>query len=134
MKTIKNAILSFILMFLVASCTSTTKFPVSSITPAAEITANVKHDKNNNTLITVTANHLAGAERLSPPKKTYVVWITTSDKGVNNIGQLNSKNSKKATLEALTSFKPLEIFITAEDEGNISYPAGNEISRATLKK
>ncbi|MFA5971375.1 MAG: hypothetical protein WC780_03400 [Lentimicrobiaceae bacterium] len=134
MKTIKNVILSLVLMFLVAACTLTTKFPISSVTPGAEITANVKLDKSNNHVISVTANHLASAERLTPPKNTYVVWITTSDNGVKNIGQLKSKNNKTATLETLTSFNPVEIFITAEDKGDVSYPSGIEISRATIKK
>jgi len=123
-----------VLLFLVASCTSTTKFPVSDVTPAAEITVNVKQDKSNNSVISVTANHLASAERLSPPKNIYVVWITTSDNGVKNIGQLISKNDKTATLETLTSFNPVEVFITAEDEGDVSYPSGIEISRTAIKK
>lgn len=134
MKTIKNVILSLVLMFMVASCTSTTKFPVSSVTPAAEITVNVKQDKSNNSVISVSAEHLASAERLSPPKNIYIVWITTSDNGVKNIGQLKGKNGKTATLETLTSFVPVEIFITAENEGSISYPSGIEISRTTIKK
>lgn len=134
MKTFKNGILSLILMFLVASCTSTTKLPVSSITPAAVITVKVKQDKSNNHTILVTTKYLASAEILSPPKKTYVVWITTSDNDVKNIGQLKSTNDEKATLEALTSFNPVEIFITAEDEGDVSYPYGTEISRARIKK
>jgi hypothetical protein len=134
MKTIKNVILSLALMFLVASCTSTTIFPVSSVTPAAEISVNVKQDKSNNSVISISAKHLASAERLTPPKNTYVVWITTSDNGVQNIGQLKGKKDKTATLETLTSFTPVEIFITAENEGSISYPSGIEISRTTIKK
>ncbi len=130
----KTVIISSLLMFLLTSCSSTTNFPVSSVTPAAVITANVKQDKSNNFTITVTAKNLAGAERLSPPKKTYVVWIETRDNGVKNIGQLTGKNDKTATLETLTSFEPLEIIITAEDEGTVSYPTGIEISRTAVKK
>ncbi|NJK96635.1 MAG: hypothetical protein HC905_18460 [Bacteroidales bacterium] len=39
---------------------------------------------------------------------------------------------QKATLETLTSFDPQEIFITAEEEGNISYASGLEISRVSF--
>jgi hypothetical protein len=130
----KNVIMSAILMFIITSCSTTTKFPVSSVTPAAVITANVKQDKSNNHIISVTAKNLASAERLSPPKKTYVVWITTRDNGVKNIGQLKGKNDKASTLETLTSFDPMEIIITAESEGDVSYPAGIEISRTAVKK
>ncbi len=129
----KNVIISAILMFLLTSCGSTTKFPVSSVVPAAEITAKVKKDKSNNYVISVTAKNLADAERLSPPKKTYVVWIQTRNKGMVNIGQLVGKSTKSSTLETLSSFKPEEIVVTAEDEGNVSYPSGIEISRSTVK-
>jgi len=115
-----------------ASCATTAKFPVSSVTPAAQITAKMKMDKNKNYLISVTANYLANVERLQTPMKTYVVWIGTEDNGVKNIGQLNSRNPKKSTLKAVTPFRPKEIFITAENEGNISYPSGNEISRSNF--
>ena len=129
MKTMRNAILSIVLMFFITSCATTVKFPVSKVAPAAEISANKKKDKNNNFEISVSANNLASADRLSPPRKTYVVWIATKDNGMKNIGQLNNKNAKKSALKTLSSFEPVEIFITAEDEGNVSYPSGVEISR-----
>jgi len=130
----KNAIASIVLMFLMASCGTSAKFPVSSVTPAAVITAKMKQDKSNNYVISVAANYLASAERLSPPRKIYVVWIVTSSNGVKNIGQLKSKNGKNSTLDTLSSFEPIEIFITAEDEGTISSPSGTEISRTTFRK
>lgn len=130
----KNLIISAVLMFIITSCSTTTKFPVSSVVPAAVISAKIKQDKSNNFTISVTAKNLAAAERLSPPKKTYVVWIETRDNGVKNIGQLKGKNDKSVTLETLTSFDPMEIIVTAEDEGSISYPSGIEISRTNVKK
>ena len=132
MKIMKNVLLSIVLMFQMTSCAAVIKFPVSSLEPTAEITAQIKKDKQNNYVISITANYLASVERLSPPKKTYVVWIVTKN-GISNIGQMKSKNAKKSTLETLTSFEPQEIFITAEDEGNVTYPTGMEISRAVLK-
>ena len=130
----KNIIIGLCLMFLISSCATTSKFPISLITPGAEISAKMKKDKNNNFKICVSAKYLASVERLSPPKKTYVIWITTIHNGVKNIGQLITKSSKKSTLETVTSFEPVEIFITAEDEGNISNPGGMEISRTVLNK
>ncbi len=132
MKTIKALILSFVLTLLMTSCATTAKFPISNVTPAAEIMAKIKKDKQDNYEITITAKYLADAERLSPPKKTYVVWISTKNSGIKNIGQLNNENAQKSTLEALTAFKPEVVFITAEDEGDISYPSGIEISRIKL--
>lgn len=50
------------------SCASVAKFPVSSIVPAAEITAKKMVDKNKNYVIELVAKNLANSERLDPPK------------------------------------------------------------------
>lgn len=134
MKIMKNVILSIVLMVFITSCATKAKFPISGITPGAEITAKMKKDKNNNFRIFIEANYLASAERLSPPKKTYIIWILTKDNSIKNIGQLKSKSSKKSTFETLSSFKPVEIFITAENEGDLSIPSGTEISRTFFKR
>jgi hypothetical protein len=128
----RNIAFSMVLMMLIASCASVTKFPVSNVTPAANITAKKKMDKNNNYVISVTASNLASPDRLDTPKSAYVVWIVTKANGTKNIGQLRNKNAKKATLETLTPFEPVEIIITAEDEGNVTDPGGTEISRVKL--
>lgn len=131
MKKMKNLLFGAIALLLV-SCSSTLQFPVSNVTPGAEITANVKKDANMNYDIVVVAKNLASAERLSPPKSNYVVWIVTDNNGTKNIGQLYTKNGKKSTLKTATAFKPKEIFITAEDQGIITYPSGIEIVRMSV--
>lgn len=131
MKTIK--ILVFIgAVVLLSSCASTAKFPVSAVTPAAQITAKMKQDKNNNNVIEVTANHLAEASRLNPSRNNYSVWIVADNGLIKNVGQLINKNAEKASLTITTPFIVKEIFITAEDQGDLSYPAGIEISRTTF--
>ncbi|MDP3452873.1 MAG: hypothetical protein Q8R90_07950 [Bacteroidales bacterium] len=119
---------------LMTSCASTAKFPVSSTVPAADITAKKKQDKNKNYVIELTAHNLAEASRLSPPKNNYSVWIVVDYGVTKNVGQLTNKNAKKSTLKTTTPFNVKEIFITAEDQGNLTYPAGVEISRTTFKK
>jgi len=133
MNSIKKIVLGTLFISMVISCSAVAKFPVSSYTPAAEISATKKKDKNNNYAITVNTHLLASTERLNPPMKTYVVWITTSNDGIKNIGQLQTKNGKNAHLNTLTVYNPVDIFITAEDEGNVSYPRGIEISRSRFK-
>ncbi|HEX2920367.1 MAG TPA: hypothetical protein VHO50_04285 [Bacteroidales bacterium] len=122
-----------ILAFLL-SCGSIVKFPVSDTVPAAEITVKKKQDKNNNYVIELTAKNLAEASRLNPPMNNYSVWIVADDGSTKNIGQLINKNAEKAVLKAVTPFNVNEIFITAEQQGNLSYPAGAEISRTTFNK
>lgn len=119
---------------LMTSCASTAKFPVSSVTPAAKISAKMKQDKNNNYTIEVTAKHLAAPNRLTPPKNNYILWIVTDDGTVNNAGQLINENAEKASLTITTSFNVEEIFITAEDQGDLTYPSGVEISRTSFNK
>ena len=132
MKSLINLLLVSVLVFL-TSCATTTKFPVSSVTPAAEITAKKKQDNNNNYVIEVTAKNLASANRVDPSKKNYNVWIVTDNNGTKNAGMLVNKNAKTATLKTSTPYDVKEIFITAEDQGDYSYPVGVEISRTTLK-
>lgn len=131
MKTGKN-VLFIALVFILTSCATTTKFPISSIVPAAEIVAKIKQDKNKNYAIEIIAKNLASPDRLNPPKNNYSVWIVTEKNGTKNLGQLINKNAKKTVLKTTTPFKVVEIFITTENQGNISYPTGDEISRVSF--
>ncbi|MDD3320393.1 MAG: hypothetical protein PHS59_02995 [Paludibacter sp.] len=131
MNTLRNLIFFAIALFL-TSCVATVKFPISDATPAAEIMAKMKQDKNKNYVIEVTAIHMASADRLNPPKKCYVAWIVSENNGILNIGQLNNKNAEKLYLKTITPFIVNEIFITAEEQGDISYPYGTEISRTSF--
>jgi hypothetical protein len=124
----------FVLLAFSYSCSSIATFPVSSAVPAAKITAKKTLDDNKNSLIELKAENLASADRLDPPMNNYSVWILTENNGVKNIGQLNNTNAKKTILKTLTTFEVDEIFITAEEQGNLSYPQGLEISRTKFKK
>lgn len=129
MKT-KTIILFIGVAAMLSSCATTAKFPVSSEVPAANIVAKKKKDKNNNYNIKLTAENLAEPGRLSPPKENYSVWIVTENDEVKNIGQLSLKNAKKVVLETVTPFNAKEIFITAENSGDLASPRGIRISRA----
>lgn len=132
-----KTIVSFLIIGIAAlmtSCTSSAKFPVSSTVPAAEITAKKKQDKNKNYVIEVTATNLAEPNRLSPQMNNYSVWIVTDNGTTKNIGQFSNENAKKAVLKTVTPFNVREILITAEVQGNLTYPAGIEISRTTFNR
>jgi len=102
-------------------------FSTSSVTPAAVGSVKINTDDNKNHTIEVDVINLAPVDQLTPPKKTYVVWMVADNNETQNIGQLKSSSgfltkAFKASLNTVTSIKPVSFFITAEDEGNVKYP------------
>jgi hypothetical protein len=118
---------------LLSSCGSTMLFPLSEVTPAAEITAKKKKEMSSNYTLTLTAENLASPERLKPPKKYYVIWVVSETGGVRNAGHFKHKNAETATYKASFPYHPVEVFITAEEEDALCKPSGIEISRLKLE-
>ncbi|MFW6351330.1 MAG: hypothetical protein ACOC2E_03000 [Bacteroidota bacterium] len=120
------------MMLFIASCSSTEPFLNSSIVPAATGNVKVKKDANQNYVIKVQIDDLADVERLQSSKDTYVLWMET-DRGNNeNLGQLISSTSffskqHGASLETITSYKPVRFFVTAENGIDVRYPDSEEI-------
>lgn len=83
---------------------------------------------NDNTRIELTVKHLPHPAKLSPPANNYVVWTRATEYApVQNMGALlvdKNLNGKLVTETALHSF---ELFITAEDSGQIQEPYGQRL-------
>ena len=135
-KNLSPAILRLLIIaftcFSMASCAKKIVFQTSSVVPAATGKVKIKKDDNKNYSIDIKLENLAAANRLSPPQNVYVVWVATKESGVKNIGQIAPSSSflsgkVKASLRAVTPFKPTRIFITAEDNKDILYPGSHEI-------
>ena len=132
MKNFISGILMITMLFFIASCATTASFLNSSVVPAATGKVTVKQDKNENYSVKVQIDDLAAIERLQMAKDTYVVWLETDKGNAENLGQLVSStgfmsNQHTATLETVTSFKPVRIFVTAENGINVRYPSSDEI-------
>ncbi|HSO87620.1 MAG TPA: hypothetical protein VLQ91_13780, partial [Draconibacterium sp.] len=87
----------------------------------------VKKDANENYVINLQVDDLAAIERLQSSKQMYVVWMQTERGNFENLGQLKTSTGfmskqRTASLETVSSFKPVRIFITAENEKNVRYP------------
>ena len=128
----KNIISTNILFSFISSCAKKIVFQHSTIVPAATGKVKIKKDGNNNYSIDLNVENLAEANRLSPPQNMYVVWIMTKESGVKNIGQIKSSSGflsgkMKASLHAVSPFKPTKIFITAEKNNDILYPGNQEV-------
>jgi hypothetical protein len=70
----------------------------------------------------IDLKNFAGAERLDPANLTYVVWMETAREAAVNIGRISTNNSLNASFETVSSFRPVKIFITAEEQENARYP------------
>ena len=122
-----SGILMIAVMLLIASCATSESFLNSSVVPGATGTVKVKKDGNQNYLIKLQVEDLAAIERLQTSKEMYVVWMETERGIFENLGQLNSSTGfmskqRKASLETVSSFKPVKFFITAENEKDVRYP------------
>ncbi len=117
------------LMFFAQACTHKVSFATSQVVPAAEGTVKVSKEKNNNYQIDLNVRRLADPKRLSPAKDVYVVWMETENDGIKNIGQLTTSSSMfssalKSSLKTVSPYKPVRIFITAEDNAAIAFAVG----------
>lgn len=131
--TILGLVVITLSLVTLASCSNKMTFSNSRIVPAAAGYVDLKSDKNNNHTIKVSINHLAPASQLSPPYKTYVVWMVTQNNETKNIGQLKSSSgfmskALKGSLDAVTPFKPTSFFVTAENQGDVEYPGFTVLS------
>lgn len=124
-----NYIFVLMLSLSLVACTTTAKFPISNIVPAAEISAKKKTDSNKNNILEITARNLASPDRLIPAGTNYSIWVVSLGQGTKNVGQLLVTNGDKATFKTTTAFDFNEVFITVENQSNLTYPAGVEISR-----
>ena len=122
------SILTVLFLLSCASCAKKITFLTSPVVPAARGNVQVKKDNNKNYVIHVSIMDLAEVERLSPPKKTYVVWMVSEYEIAKNIGQINSKMSiaknLKASFQTVSSTKPIKIFLTSEDDPTVFSPTG----------
>jgi len=131
MKTIKlNVLTRNLLMGVLAAsmiivfteCSRKVYFLSSSVVPAASGYVEVKKNRNKNYVIEVNVSNLAEASMLTPPKQTYVVWMVTDRDQTKNIGQIRSSSRLNASLETTSSFKPVKIFLTAENDPTSNWP------------
>lgn len=118
---------AILLLFSVTSCAKKIVFQNSTVVPAARGQVTVNKDNNKNYVVKIKINGLAEVNRLEPSRNAYVVWMETEESQVKNIGRIKSdskflSSKLKADFETVTAFKPVKIFITAEDNPDAKYP------------
>jgi hypothetical protein len=125
--SLRTVLTAISLLLLFESCSNKSSFLNSSIVPAAEGKVKITNDKNHNYVIDLEVIRLAEPQRLTPPKNVYVVWMETKSGEMKNIGQLETSSgfmskAMKSSLKTVTSFKPAEIVISAEDDATQRFP------------
>ena len=126
-KTILIGFAAIIGLILFSSCARKAVFQVSPVVPAARGYIKVKRDYNKNYNVFVKLENLAEPERLTPPKKTYVVWVVATDNTTKNVGQVKTSTSLlshtlRGDFETVSASKPVKVFITAEDDATVQFP------------
>ncbi len=126
-KTVLWISMASFLMFYTTSCNKKIAFLNSAVAPAATGDIQIKTDKNNNQSIKINIVNLAEPGRLTPPRQMYMVWMETDQAEIKNLGQIKTSDGTfskalKASFQTVTTFKPVKIFITAEDDANALYP------------
>ncbi len=129
-------IASLTVSLLFSSCATETHFGVSTIVPAAQGSIYVSKDNNKNYIIKIKLYNLAESTRLTPPMNTYVVWMVNSDNQTSNLGQIVSSTkfmtkNLDANFKAVSSSKPVKIFITSENDPTVSNPSLSQIILTT---
>ena len=132
-----NVLLLFSMLCIVivfASCARKMTFAASRVAPAAEGHVKIKKDKNNNYSINLKVKNLADPRRLTPSRRTYIVWMETQRDGTRNIGNLRTSSAflsktLKSSLSTVTPYKPTGFFITAENSESPTYPNGEVVIR-----
>ncbi|GAB3739771.1 hypothetical protein [Spirosoma lituiforme] len=128
MKPIKSIAHILFIVVALSSCTPKMTFLNSTIAPAATGGITVKKDKNSNYVMNVSVMNLAEPKQLTPPKETYIVWMESDDNSTKKLGQIAPRSKAlKGELRATSVDKPKEIYITAENDANITYPTGDTI-------
>jgi hypothetical protein len=140
MKTLRTAVIRnmmvgvslIVMMAAFGACSKKVVFLPSSVVPAAEGFVQVKKDGNENYAISLKISNLAEVDKMQPQRKTYVVWMETDRGLTRNIGQIVSSRNLNAEFETVTSFRPVKIFLTAEDDENVQYPGDVVLTTANF--
>jgi hypothetical protein len=120
---------------LTTSCAKKMAFQTSTVVPTAEGKVKIKKDNNSNYSISIKVTHLAPPDRLTPPKKVYIAWLVTENERARNLGQLKSTKGfftrkYSGSLDAVSVYKPIRIFITAEDNPTPAFPGSPTVLTA----
>src|SRR5579862_8912147 len=123
----------FVLLCTVAYADKKYPMTTASIVPGARAEVAIGTDKNGNTSLKMTVEHLADLENLTPRANAYVIWLQERSATAENLGQLKVDKNLKGTFESVTPSKKFDMFVTAEQDVKAKGPSGPEVLRAAIQ-
>ncbi|HET8886129.1 MAG TPA: hypothetical protein VFM70_07240 [Salinimicrobium sp.] len=103
-----------LLFILITGCSKKVVFSDSTKMPGAKVVVTIDQNRSDNYEIYVDVDNIIKAEKLSPPRETYIVWMISTEHGTINMGNLWVDDKNQAKLYTVSSHRPTRIFITAE--------------------
>ena len=121
------------------SCAKKVAFNSSTAVPGATGGVKIKKDQNDNYAIELHVRNLPEADDLQPPKRSYTVWMETVDNRALNVGGLEISKGlfskkRKGSMATTSSFRPVRIFVTPEDEQAPTVPSTTPVLSTKLFK
>jgi hypothetical protein len=103
-----------------------------TVDPGAQGKLNVDKQKDGTQQVKVDVQHLAIPSALTPPKMGYVVWIQPPDHPPENHGVLKVGKDEKGSFQTTTAYPRYDVFVTAEDNLQVTEPSGPVVARASV--
>ncbi len=112
------------------------KFPLTaaSIVPAAKGSVEIGKDRNGNTELKLTVEHLANPTSLSPSQANYIVWLQDKTSEPENRGELKVNGKLEGSFQTVTPRKKFDVFVTGENDSTVKSPSGPEVLRTSVSR
>ena len=132
--SIKRTVTLCSLILLLVSALSARDIPLvaGTVDPSAQGKLSIKKQKDGTQDLKVEVQHLALPSALTPPKMGYVVWIQPPDRPPENHGALKLNHNMQGSFQTTTAYPRYQVFVTAEDNLQVTQPSGPEVLRASV--
>jgi hypothetical protein len=101
-------------------------------TPGAQGTVTVSSSSNNNIKMDVKVQDLAKPAGLTPAENVYVLWVQPEGQAAQNEGEVKVDKKENGQIHAETSYKRFKVFITAEQNAQVTAPTGPQVLSADV--
>jgi hypothetical protein len=106
----------------------------SNAIPAAEGRMTINLNDDHNSHLKVNVKRLASPEEIRPGASNYVVWMRPAEgteARPQNMGTLLIDDKLEGSLDISTPLQAFNLFVTAETNGKVSGPSGEQLMWAS---